>query len=109
MDRDILNELNEGSLTEQMANAILDDLLETPPSSDPSATVDLEKLLGFSRAEWTAFGHGALLSEVAEWRRSGWPRQCAVCGGDIIPENFGWLVMDVEGHSRLKHIVCPQT
>lgn len=99
---DILLEISERKLTEDQANDILIAVLESPEAAK------IEELLGFSRVEWTAYGQGASLAEIATWRQFGWPRKCYLCGNEIDIEKFGWWVLDVENGSVLKHLRCPK-
>lgn len=102
MVRDILSELMVGVLSEDQADEILSTVLDSPQADK------IENLLGFSHAEWTAYAQGALLVEIASWRKNGWPVKCNKCGGAIDVDQFGWLVIDSDGESVLKHIRCPQ-
>ncbi|NTF66279.1 hypothetical protein A6U85_32445 [Agrobacterium sp. 13-626] len=100
--RDLLDDLSRGELTDDEAQKILDEVLDSPLASET------EKTLGFSRIEWTAFAHGASLQELAAWRKGGWPTQCLVCGKLIDVASFGWRVIDDgKGNSGLRHIRCP--
>ena len=101
MKRDILDEILTGALSEDDADAVLDAILDS--SEAPNA----EALLGLSRIEWTAHGHGAMWTEIAHWRRDGWPSVCVACGRSIQAERFGWRVVEVDGRAQLKHIRCP--
>ncbi|WP_431320042.1 hypothetical protein [Rhizobium sp. YTU87027] len=100
---DILSDLIEGRISVQQAEQALDEIL------DSSLAADVQNQLGFSRAEWTAYAYGASLSELASWRQDGWPDRCIVCGNQIEIDRFGWIVIDVMGASRLKHISCPES
>jgi hypothetical protein len=101
MKRDILNELAEGILSEAEADTVLDGILDSVNASDAEA------LLCLSRIEWTAHGHGALWTEIANWRRGGWPTRCSSCGFEIHAAEFGWRIIELNGTSSLKHIRCP--
>jgi methyl coenzyme M reductase gamma subunit len=99
--RDILKELYENRVTE----AQVDELASATLGSSEGANV--EALLGFSNAEWTAHAQGASFSEIAFWRYHGWPKNCVLCGHAIDVKDFGWFIVDVDGISKLKHIMCP--
>jgi len=101
MKQDILEAILDGTLSDEGADDVLDAILD---SSDAPNT---ETLLGLSRVEWTAHGHGALWNEIAHWRRNGWPSTCVVCGRAIDVDRFGWRIVEVDGASKLKHIRCP--
>lgn len=66
-----------------------------------------EAMLGLSRVELTAHGQGASWTEIAHWRRGGWPPACVVCGRSINVDRFGWRVVELDGAAQLKHIRCP--
>ncbi|GAB3254585.1 hypothetical protein GCM10027296_22890 [Chitinimonas naiadis] len=99
--RDILREVSEKKLSESDAEQVLESLLDSPQAAE------IETLLGFSRTEWTAYGQGALISELASWRKNGWPALCLVCGAKIDIGKFGWRVIEKEERTGLKHIRCP--
>jgi hypothetical protein len=103
IERDLLDELSQGAITGDLAQSILDAMLDSPFSSE------IEKRLGFARPEWTAFAHGASLQELATWRKDGWPTKCLACGKAIDVARFGWrIVDDGKGRSGLRHIRCPE-
>jgi hypothetical protein len=101
MIRDVLSEIRTGATSvddaEKLYNLIMD--------SDESSTV--AEQLGLSRVEWTAFCQGVGFAELAQWRASGWPTNCAVCGKPIVSADFGWLAqaMDEVDHC-LVHVSC---
>jgi len=99
---DILDDLIGGRVSAQQAEQALGEVL------DYSLAADVPNELGFSRAEWTAYAYGASLSELASWRRDGWPDRCIVCSNQIEIDRFGWIVIEVMGASRLKHVSCPR-
>jgi hypothetical protein len=101
MKRNILNELVEGILSEAEADTVLNGILDSGHASDAEA------LLCLSRIEWTAHGHGALWTEIANWRRDRWPTKCSSCGCEIHVEEFGWRITEMNGSPGLKHIRCP--
>ena len=101
MKQDILKAILAGTLSDEGADDVLDAILDS--SEAPNA----ESLLGLSRVEWTAHGHGALWTEIARWRRHGWPSTCVACGRPIDVDRFGWRVVEIEEVSQLKHIRCP--
>jgi len=100
MNCDILKEVFQGTLSEADADDVLDGILNSGQASSAEA------LLGLSRIEWTAHGHGALWTEIAKWRNYGWPTECTSCGVEIHVEEFGWRVIELNGVSCLKHIRC---
>jgi hypothetical protein len=99
---DLLKELIDGKVTEEQAENVLSEILE-----DMDRTVPVQELIGMSRYEWTAYGHGTDLKDIARWRSHGWPDRCFVCGQPINVEAFGWLPREHDGHTQLKHVVCP--
>lgn len=99
--RDLLCEVFKGLLSEEAAGDIVNLVL------DSSSAAQVESLLEFSRVEWTGYGHGASLAELADWRYQGWPKKCSRCHQDVRLEGFGWKVVDLGGKSALQHIVCP--
>ena len=99
--RDILNELYSNTLSVEGADAVLNSVLE----SDDAPNIQRELVL--SRPEWTAYGQGAALAEIAKWRYCGWPERCTACGLTINVKEFGWKVVEDDGDSLLKHIRCP--
>jgi hypothetical protein len=101
---DVLQDLIEGKITKENAEDILSEVLE-----DMNRTVPVHELLGMSRYEWTAYGHGADFLDIANWRAHGWPNQCFICGQPINVEQFGWLTREHEGRMQLKHVVCPKS
>jgi hypothetical protein len=101
ISRDLLRELFEKKISEEDAAELLDNVLD---SSDGRNT---ESVLMFTRAEWTAYGHGAGLSDLARWRYQGWPSKCVRCGREIALDRFGWKVVERNGLSVLEHIRCP--
>jgi hypothetical protein len=101
MGRDVLDEIADRKLSEDDARSLISDVLSS------TAAASVASRLGFSRIEWTAFAQGAGLSEIASWRRCGWPSDCQVCGDPIEIENFGWFIFYKNGNSRLRHIRCP--
>lgn len=100
MSRDMLGEILAGTLSEEDADAALDTILD---SSEASSA---ETILGLSHTKWTAHVHGALWAEIASWRRSGWPSDCAVCGGSIELDRFGWRIVEVNEQAQLRNIRC---
>lgn len=82
MKRDILKELAEGILSEEEADDVLNGILDSGHASDAEA------LLCLSRIEWSAHGHRALWTEIANWRRGGWPAKCSSCGCKIHVEDL---------------------
>jgi hypothetical protein len=101
--RDILKELYLNTLSVEGADAVLNGVLESDDAPD------IERVLLLSRPEWTAYGQGATLAEIARWRYHGWPKRCTACGLTIEVEDFGWKVVEADGDSLLKHIRCPST
>lgn len=107
MKCDLLHELNEGLLTPEEAQEMLDRFLDHPGEPGTADTQDVETFFGFSRLEWTAYGQGAQLSDIADWRKNGWPSRCKNCGGAIDVEKFGWFVVKSGGLITLRHVKCP--
>lgn len=100
---DLLKGLLNGDITDEEADDICSDVL-----SDPLGDMPAHEALGMSRVEWTAYAQGAEFRDIANWRASGWPDRCFVCGQSIVLEKFGWLVREIEGQLRIKHVVCPK-
>lgn len=101
MSRDVLAELASHAITLEEAESLYDAILE----SDRRSAV--RELLGMTRFEWTAFGHGVGLEELARWRVDGWPRLCEICGKQVSPPEFGWLAREESsGSHRLVHVAC---
>jgi len=100
--KDILAGLIDGSMSLQEVEDKYDNIME---SHDGGMLYDL---LGISKAESTAFGHGLWFDELAEWRKNGWPNKCAICGKEIVIENWGWFAREInDGESHeLVHIDC---
>ena len=101
MNINVIDEINSGNLSEAQVIDIIESILDTEDA--PNVTT----ILGISNIEWTAYAQGASFGEIAEWRRSGWPKNCAVCGREINISNFGWWVTEMNGVSAIRHIKCP--
>lgn len=99
--RDLLNDIADQKLDEVEAQRIISESLRSAEAANTA------HWMGFSRTEWTAFGQGAGLSEIASWRRFGWPTICKICSAPIEVNSFGWQLVDVDGVSRLRHVRCP--
>ena len=99
--RDVLAEISAGAATLHDVEEFYNSVME---SSDAERVAEL---LGLSRQEWTAFGHGVWFDELARWRRDGWPTVCGRCGGIVDVERFGWLAVNHGDGHRLEHVVCP--
>jgi hypothetical protein len=97
---DILKKLYAGSITPNEAQKMLDEVLDSEGGGA------IGSLLKIGDVEWTAYGHGAQLEEIARWRYDGWPTRCAVCGRKIHADLFGWLIMQYGGRSALRHVGC---
>ena len=98
----VLDELYHGRITEDEAY----DFVESIIDSDDAPQI--RELSGMNPAEYTAFGHGAGLKNVATWRHEGWPKVCGRCSKPIEPEAYGWLIHEMsDGTRTLKHIECP--
>jgi len=100
---DLLDDLIHGRITAGEADDICSAVL-----ADTSNSVPANEVLGMTRVEWTAYAHGAEFGDVANWRAHGWPDKCFLCGGKIVPENFGWLAREHDGKIQLRHVVCPK-
>jgi hypothetical protein len=87
-------------MTMEDVEALYDAIMESELTPDPASTLTL------SKPEWTAFAQGVWFDELARWRCSGWPRLCALCGGPIVPSEFGWMVREINGEHELVHIRC---
>jgi hypothetical protein len=61
--RDLVGEVQQGLLSSDEAEGILDRLLEAPVEGGP---VDLEKAFGFSAFELQAYLHGASIGTLAD-------------------------------------------
>ena len=85
------------------AENVYDWYMENLTSEHPPVS----EMLGFSKKEWTAHGHGASFKHIAQWREHGWPDTCLICGEKIIPDNYGWLPRWYFEEFGLIHIVCP--
>ncbi|WP_175961303.1 hypothetical protein [Burkholderia pyrrocinia] len=101
---DLLNELIVGKLSAEEAESTCDFYLENLTANDPP----IIEMLSISRKERMAYAHGAPFEVIAQWRGNGWPDKCFLCGGKIVPENFGWLPREHDGKIQLRHVVCPK-
>lgn len=100
MKRDVLDEICSARMRLDEAEELYDEIMDSDVGGD------LAELLGLSSEEWTAFGQGVWFDELAEWRKNGWPHKCVLCGEDIVLKSFGWLVLERDGVSCLRHIEC---
>jgi hypothetical protein len=101
MSRDVLSEINAGTMTVDDAYDILDALLDSAESSGYGYK------LGLSHRELTAFVHSVGFAELARWRRDGWPQVCRLCGEPIDHDAFGWLARENgDGTHHIVHIRC---
>ncbi|MBS0577487.1 MAG: hypothetical protein JSS45_13875 [Proteobacteria bacterium] len=96
-----MKDIFSGALDVNEAQKILDDILESPDAAS------IEALSMMSRIEWTAYGQGAPLFQIAQWRYGGWPQRCALCNQELEINRFGWLVRDIRGLPALQHVKCP--
>lgn len=98
---DLLAALARGELTLSQAEDLLDSAMASDAGTAPSR-------LGMSAVEWSAYAHGAHLSDLARWRLDGWPSTCDVCGLSVDVSAFGWVVREREGTSDvgLIHVSC---
>jgi len=99
MNRDVLALLWSGSLSVEEVEAEYDSVIA-------SSEVDAAQALGLNRIEWTAFCHGVPFHELATWRYRGWPQPCPVCGKEIVFEQIGWFVQEVNGGHSIYHVSC---
>ena len=86
MQRDILTELRNGSISKEEAYAIYNRVM------DSSEAGPAPELLGMSHQEWSAWGYGVGFAELAKWRHEGWPDICPKCGKKIDITKPGWFV-----------------
>ena len=101
MDRDVLSEINAGTMSVDDAYDLLDALLDSADSSGYGYK------LGLSHRELTAFAHSVGFAELACWRRDGWPSTCRLCGKPIDHDAFGWLARESGGgNHHIVHIPC---
>jgi hypothetical protein len=98
---DLLKDVYDKKYAQDRAGEMISEMLSSPDGADTA------RKFGFSKTEWTAFAHGAELTEVASWRYDGWPDICCICKLPIIVENFGWQVVDDDDVSGLRHVRCP--
>jgi nucleoid DNA-binding protein len=97
---DILREINEGKISLEKAEEIYDEIMSSPATN-------VSSLLGLTKAEWTAFGHGAGFDDLVKWRYNGWPA-CSKCGNSINIDKFGWSLKEKKGGYNLYHLFCPE-
>lgn len=100
---DLLDDLIKGRLSPEDAESMYDFYMDNLTDADPP----IAEMLNFSKKEWTAHAHGAPFQAIARWRDRGWPDRCFICGGEIIPDEFGWFPREHDGEYGLRHIVCP--
>lgn len=84
-ERDLLDDLACGAVTESEAYAWLDRVMES------SVLPKSLELVTMSPAEWMAFTRGLPLTVLASWRDEGWPAECSVCGGDVDVDGLDWV------------------
>ena len=99
--RDLLKDVYDGILNNDEADDLLSDYLETSEGAG-----EPRESLMLSPTEYSARASTANWSTIAKWRYEGWPDHCGICGGKIVPEDYGW-----ESDSRgvefgLQHINC---
>jgi hypothetical protein len=97
-----LDDLASGQITPDEAQKIFDAALS-------AGQVGLGEGVGMNNAEYTAHCQGVWFSELARWRKKGWPEKCARCGRRIDVPNFGWIAKETkpDGDHFLQHIDCP--
>lgn len=100
--KDILNEVHSGKMSEVEADEFFDSII------DSNLSYDARRILNLSTQEWGAKIQGTTWGGLARWRYSGWPRFCVRCGKEINHEKFGWWVVSDEGVEKLRHIRCLQ-
>lgn len=98
--RDLLDELYKGLISVDESYAILESILESPEA--PS----VKEALGFSDPEYTAYGHGVGLINIAKWRHEGWPEACAKCRKSLVVGEYGWWAKKEDNVGVLYHIGC---
>lgn len=97
---DVLKDLHENKISLDEAWEIYDRIMEENPG-------EIGTLLNLSLTEMTAFVHGAGFEDLARWRYSGWPVNCAICGKGMVIENFGWIVKEGKNDtSTIVHVEC---
>ncbi|QDU65779.1 hypothetical protein [Engelhardtia mirabilis] len=93
-ERDLLDELLRGELTESEAYAWLDLVMES------SVLPKSLELVEMSPAEWSAFTRGLPLLVLASWRIEGWPAECVDCGVEVDIDGLNWVpIRDAEERS----------
>ena len=98
---DLLQDIFDKKISNSEAEAIVASSLDSEEGANTA------RLLGFQKTEWTAYSHGAELTEISRWRHSGWPNTCVICHQPIVVENFGWQIVDIEDVACLRHVRCP--
>lgn len=102
-ERDLLDDLARGTVSETEAYAHLDLVMES------SVLPKSLELVEMSPAEWAAFTHGLPLAVLAGWRGEGWPAECVACGRDVDLDGLDWVPLrDPEERSGfgLIHSAC---
>jgi len=99
---DLIQAIIDGTMTFDEAFDMYDKLMDSDYEGD------IGEALGLSAIENTAWAHGVWFDELADWRKNGWPNKCAICGKEIVVENWGWFAREIDdGESHeLVHIDC---
>ncbi len=75
---DLLVEIRSGRLTESDAEEHFNVTLAV--AGRPGSEVPVLELFGFTAQEYSAYLHGATLTDLVHLRFNGWPERCARCG-----------------------------
>jgi hypothetical protein len=97
---DILEMVINGEISDDEACDLADMVLERFHSGE--IKVPPMEELNLDEYEWTAVGFGISWTELAKWRKYGWPKQCFNCGKEINYKDYGWMISD----DKLKGITC---
>ena len=102
---DILKELYDGLIDLKKAHQIIDkivsDFHDIKSSNQKFDGGGISEILGMNNYEYTAYCQGAELHEIAIWRYQGWPKICFETGKEFNYMDFGWIVKNVNGKSKL--------
>lgn len=98
---DVLLEIKNRKISVSEAHNIIDKAISDSnegkyPEFEYDGRVDLAAIIGMNEYEYTAYGHGADLETIANWRYDGWPTYCCKTGKPINYKNYGWFVTKCE-------------
>lgn len=97
----VLKEINEGIISVEEAEQIAEDTVKKfHEDLDNTSIADRLKLDIY---EYTAYGHGIDLGILSQWRYTGWPQKCKLCGKSLDYKNWGWML---SFDDKLEHIKC---